>query len=71
MHDMKVSALGQCNNFMPTLVTRRYCPFQSLYAAPLPLTLLEAPLELPFHDAVQHRLCLRLNLCNILEYSSL
>jgi hypothetical protein len=33
----------------------------------LPLPLLEASLEVPFREAVQHRLRLSLNFCNILE----
>jgi len=42
-------------------------PFGVYTLGPAHLSLLDASLDLPFHDALQHHLKFKLNLCNILE----
>jgi hypothetical protein len=67
---------GNTENFSITLNTDWYCalkviPFRIYIPGPVPFPLLEASLELPFHDAVQHCLLLSLNLLDILKSFSL
>ena len=55
----KVFCTGEIKQLYAYLVTDEYCPLQSIplwsYASGLlPLQLLEASLELQYHDAVQH-----------------
>jgi len=58
--ELKVSGLGQRNNFTCTLVTGSKVFPSGVYAlCPASHLCLEACLELPFCDAVQH--CLRFN----------
>jgi len=69
--ELKVSGLGQCNNVSRTLVTGSKVFPSGVYSlCPASHLCLEACLELPFCDAVQH--CLRFSYrhCSTRESSS-
>jgi hypothetical protein len=75
--ELKVSGWGQFNNFKHTLIIDKcIAPYRmvsfGVYTLGLePVPLLEASLELLFHNAFQHHLWLCFNLCSVLEFSSL
>lgn len=63
---------GEIKQFYTYLVTDEYCSIQSIplcssMPGPLPLQLLEASLELQYHDAVQHCLWLSFSLHGIIK----